>query len=109
MSCTMIDRKFSIRVAPLISTVVFLGYVLTIFVNLPPFARSDNISVNWNMLYISGIGTMGAATALAAVTHRPITQHIGQIPARIIGVEAGIALLLSIVLVFRSLKFFGLV
>lgn len=91
----------------MMSSAVFLGYIAIVFVNIPPIVKSDHVSVNWNMLFIAGVGAICSATTLAAVVFLPIMRRMGRTPVAIIGIEAAIALLLSAALLYQSLEFFG--
>ena len=95
-------------IAPATLSAVFLLYLVVVFMNIPPFVRSNHVSVNWNMISIAGIGALSSAIALAAVFFAPVSKHIGKVAASIISVEAGLALILSTVLLYRSLSFFGI-
>jgi hypothetical protein len=96
-------------VAPVTFSAVSLGYLALVFMNIPPFVRSDLVSLNWNMVFIAGIGALSSLIVLAAIISAPVSNHIGKVSASIIGVEAGIILILSSVLLYRSLSFFGIV
>ena len=86
---------------------VFLGYVILVLINRPPLAKADHISVNWSTLSITGVGVLGSAITLVVVLSLPIAKYVGTVPASIIGVEAALALILSAVILYQSLKFFG--
>ena len=90
-------------------TIVFLGYLFVVCINLPPLVRSNNVSVHGNMLYIAGTGVLGSAMAMTALILHPIAPQIGTLPARIVMVEAFLILIVSVVLLGQSLSFFGLV
>lgn len=77
--------------------------------NIPPFVRSNHVSVNYNMVSIAGVGALSSAIVLGAVFFVPASNHIGKVSASIIGVEAGVILILSSALLYRSLSFFGIV
>ncbi len=96
-------------IVPATFSAVFLGYLVVVFVNIPPFVRSNHVSVNWNMVSIAGIGALSSAIILAAVIFVPVSIHIGKVPASIIGIQAGLILILSSVLLYRSLRFFGII
>ncbi|MDA0812498.1 MAG: hypothetical protein O3C21_08955 [Verrucomicrobia bacterium] len=88
---------------------VTLGYLAVVFMNIQPFVRSNHVSVNWNMVSIAGIGLLCSVIVLAALFFVRVSNHIGRVSASIIGVEAGLILILSSVLLCRSLSFFGIV
>ena len=96
-------------VAPATFSAVSLGYLAVVLMNIPPLVKSNHVSVNWNMVHIAGIGALSSVIVLAAVFFFPVSSHIGKVSASIIGVEAGIILILSSVLLYRSLDFFGIV
>ena len=96
-------------IAPVTFSAVSLGYLAIVFTNTPPFVRSDHLSLNWNMMFIAGLGAVSSMIVLAAIFSAPVSNHIGKVSASIIGVEAGIILILSSVLLYRSLSFFGIV
>ena len=75
--------------------------------NIPPFVRSNHVSVNWNMLFIAGFGAVGSMLVLAAVLFLPISKRIGKVPVGIMGVEATATLILSLTLLYKSFDFFG--
>lgn len=96
-------------IVPAMFSAVFLGYLVVVFMNLPPLVRSNHVSVNWNMVLIAGTGALSSAILLVAVFFGPVSNRIGRVSASIISVEAGIILILSSVLLYRSLDFFGIV
>jgi hypothetical protein len=96
-------------VAPMMCSILFLGYIAVVFMNIPPFVRSDHVSVNWNMLFIAGLGAVASVISLAAVICFPIKKYIGRVSTGIIGVEAVATFILSIILLYKSFDFFGLV
>jgi hypothetical protein len=100
--------KTTVWFIPVICSVAFLGFIAVVFMNIPPFVRSNHVSVNWNMLFIAGFGAVGSVMALAAVLFFPISKKIGKVPVGIIGLEATAALILSIALLYKSFDFFGI-
>lgn len=101
--------KSALWKVPVVFSAVFLGYLVIVFTNLPPIVRSNHVSVNWNMLFIAGAGALGSVIALVAVLFGPFSKRIGKASATLICVEAGLTLILSTVLLYRSLGFFGIV
>jgi hypothetical protein len=61
------------------------------------------------MLFIAGFGYVVLMMALGTMLFLPASRRIGKIPSAIIGVEATVALTLCIALLYRSLRFFGIV
>ena len=59
--------KSTAWVAPATFSAVFVGYLVVVFMNLPPAVKSNHVSVNWNMISIAGIGAIGSASALERV------------------------------------------
>ena len=92
-----------------ICTVAFLGFFTVVLMNIPPFVRSNHVSVNSNMLFIAGFGSVLSMMALGTVLFLPASRRIGKLPSAIIGVEATVTLTLCIALLYRSLRFFGIV
>ena len=88
---------------------VSLGYFALVFMNIPPFVRSNHVSVNWNMVHIAGIGVLSSVIVVAAVFFVPLSNHIGKLSASIIGVEASMIVIVSSVLLYQSLSFFGII
>jgi hypothetical protein len=39
-----------------IAVIILLSYIGLVALNIPPLVKSNNVSVNWNMLVISGLG-----------------------------------------------------
>ena len=96
-------------VVPMICSLVFLGFIAVVLINIPPFVRSNHVSVNWNMLFIAGFGVVGSVIGLGAVIFFPISKYIGRVSAGIIGVETAATLILSIALLYKAFVFFGLI
>ena len=61
------------------------------------------------MLFIAGVGALGSAIVVVAVLLRPFSHRIGKVSAKLIWVEAGLTLILSLLLLYRSLDFFGII
>lgn len=67
--------KSAPRKIPVAFTAVFLGYLVIVLANLPPIVRSDHVSVNWNMLFIAGVGALGSAIVVVAITSTLFSSH----------------------------------
>ena len=96
-------------IAPMICSVVFLGYIAAVIVSIPPIVKSNHVSVNWNMLIIACLGTVSSLIALAAMIFLPIKKHMGRISFGIICVEVVLTLFLSVALLYGAFSFFGLI
>jgi hypothetical protein len=92
-----------------ISVVALLAYIALVVFNVPPLVESDHISVNCNLLSISGIGLLLAVVYVAVVIVLRKRRLLKGMDAPILLVEAVVLMGMSLTLLFKALRFFGMV
>ena len=103
------DPKSEYGFVPMICSIVFLTYIAVVLINIPPFVKADHVAVNMNKLIIGAVGTPFSLIALAAVLFLPVSKYLGRVSVGVIGFEAVASFILSLVLIYSSLSFFGII
>ena len=88
---------------------VLLTYVAFVAINVPPLVRSDHVSVNWNLLGISGLGLLLGVVYIAVLFILRKRKHLKGMHVAILLSESVVLIGMSSTLLFKSLAFFGIV
>ena len=60
-----------------IGSTLFCAYWFFVVINIPPIVKSNNLSVNRNMLFISSAGIFYSAAFLFSLLLRQVRQYLG--------------------------------
>jgi hypothetical protein len=92
-----------------VAALILLAYVALLMVNVPPLVRSDHVSVNWNLLRISALGFLIAATYVTGLAILKKRMNLSGVHLTILMVETVILVGLSTACLHKALTFFGVI
>jgi hypothetical protein len=92
-----------------ITGLVLFAYVALVAFNVPPLVKSNHVSVNGNLLSISGLGLLLAAVFIAMSFILWRRRCVRGRHVAILLAEAVVLTGISSILLFKALTFFGVV
>lgn len=91
------------------AVLILLLYIALVAFNLPPLVRSNHVSMNWNLLFISGLGFLLAIAYSAVALFFGLQYWMRGAHVAVLCMQAIVLIGIASRLLFRALSFFGIV